>query len=77
MIKKNDWRAWLYLAPVIILLAVFTFYPLINTFGIAFLKDYQYLTGKSAGFTFENFGYVLGIIGKKAGSETYYFTDVI
>ena len=77
MIKKNDWRAWLYLAPVVILLAVFTFYPLINTFGIAFLKDYKYLTGKRAGFTFENFGYVLGLIGKTAGDKTYYFTDVV
>ena len=77
MVKKNDWRAWLYLAPVVILLAVFTFYPLINTFGIAFLKNYKYLTGKSEGFTFENFGYVLGLIGKKAGGQTYYFRDVI
>ncbi|MGM9873359.1 MAG: carbohydrate ABC transporter permease [Bacilli bacterium] len=77
MEKKNDWRAWLYLAPVIILLAVFTFYPLINTFGIAFLKDYKYLTQKSSGFTLENFGYVLGIIGKSAGGLTLYFTDVV
>lgn len=77
MIKKNDWRAWLYLAPVVILLSVFTFYPLINTFGIAFLKNYKYLTGKSDGFTFENFGYVLGLIGKTAGGKTFYFTDVV
>lgn len=77
MEKKNDWRAWLYLAPVIILLAVFTFYPLINTFGIAFLKDYDYLTQTSKGFTFDNFGYVLGLIGKTAGNKTYYYTDVI
>ncbi len=77
MVKKNDWRAWLYLAPVVILLAVFTFYPLVNTFGIAFLKDYKYLTGQHSGFTFENFGYVLGLIGKTAGGETYYFTDVV
>lgn len=77
MEKKNDWRAWLYLAPVIILLAVFTFYPLINTFGIAFLKDYKYLTQKSSGFTLENFGYVLGLIGKKAGGQTLYFNDVV
>lgn len=77
MEKKNDWRAWLYLAPVIILLAVFTFYPLINTFGIAFLKDYSYITQSSKGFTLDNFGYVLGLIGKTAGDKTYYFTDVI
>ena len=66
MQKKNDWRAWLYLSPVIILLAVFTFYPLISTIAIAFTKDYVYLTQSGNGFTFENFGkifettYVLG-----------------
>ena len=56
---------------------VFTFYPLINTFGIAFLKDYKYLTGANKGFTFDNFGYVLGLIGKKAGGKTLYMKDVV
>ena len=77
MIKKNNWKAWLYLAPSLILLAVFTFYPLITTIGIAFLKNYNYLTQSSEGFTFDNFGIVLGIVGTVYQGRTYYVTDVI
>ena len=58
MQKKNDWRAWLYLSPVIILLAVFTFYPLISTICIAFTKDYNYLQQSGSGFTFDNFAHI-------------------
>ena len=42
METKNNWKAWLYLAPALILMLVFTFYPLFNTFLIAFLKNYDY-----------------------------------
>ena len=70
--EKNNWKAWLYLAPTIILMAVFTFYPLINTIVIAFLKDYDYVTQTSAGFTLENFGVVLGIVGRAGSKESVY-----
>ena len=65
--EKNNWKAWLYLAPTIILLSVFTFYPLINTIFIAFLKNYDYVTQSHEGFTFDNFGVVLGLLGKGVG----------
>lgn len=65
--EKNNWKAWLYLAPTIILLSVFTFYPLINTIFIAFLKNYDYVTQFHDGFTFDNFGVVLGLLGKGVG----------
>lgn len=38
---KNQWKAWLYLLPCLILLLIFTVYPIINTVGIAFLEDYN------------------------------------
>lgn len=59
MESKNNWKGWLYLAPVIILLAIFTFYPIINTLYVSFLKDYNYLNGTSKGFTFDNYISVL------------------
>ena len=65
--EKNNWKAWLYLAPTIILLSVFTFYPLINTIFIAFLKNYDYVTQSHEGFTFDNFGVILGLLGKGVG----------
>jgi multiple sugar transport system permease protein len=77
MIKKNNWKAWLYLAPVIILMAIFTFYPLISTIGIAFLKDYDYVKQTNSGFTWDNFGIVLGIKGTEYQGKVYYMTDVV
>ncbi len=61
MEKKNNWKAWLYLAPALILMGLFTFFPIINTFVTSFLKDYNYITGANEGFTFENYGIILGI----------------
>ena len=59
MESKNNWKAWLYLAPVIILLAVFTFYPIINTVYVSFLEGYEYDTGYFENFTFNNYASVL------------------
>ena len=39
--SKQQWKAWLYLLPALILLAVFTVYPIINTVRIALLNGYQ------------------------------------
>ena len=62
MNTKNNYKAWIYLAPSLILLIVFALYPLIDTFYISFLKDYNYLTGESNGFTLENYEALFGII---------------
>ncbi len=60
--ERNNWKAWLYLAPVLLLMAVFTFYPILNTLVVSFLKDYDSTKGTSTGFSFFNYGYVLGIV---------------
>lgn len=70
MESKNNWKAWLYLAPVIILLSVFTFYPIINTFIVSFTADYDYVLGSKGGFTFDNYVQVLSPDG-------IFFDDVI
>lgn len=62
MRARNDWKAWLYLAPVFVVMAVFTFYPLVNTIGTSFLKNYNYTTQTNQGFTFDNYGIVLGLV---------------
>ncbi len=71
MDRKNNWKAWLYLAPVLILMAVFTFFPLINTIIISFMKDYNVTTGANKGFTFANYGVVLGIVERNPGSGVF------
>ena len=50
--SKQQWKAWLYLAPAIALLLVFTVYPIFNTVRMAFLENYSGLKA-AAGQTFE------------------------
>ena len=42
--SKQQWKAWLYLAPAIVLLLIFTVWPIFNTVRIAFLEGYNALT---------------------------------
>ena len=65
--SKNNWKAWLYLAPVVILITIFLLYPLVNTIMIAFAKNYKYATGEFDGFTLENFGIIFGLIRSESG----------
>ena len=39
--SKQQWKAWLYLAPALILLAIFTVWPIINTTVMAFQEGYN------------------------------------
>ncbi len=39
--SKHRWKAWLYLAPAIALLLVFTVWPIFNTLRMAFWDDYS------------------------------------
>ena len=59
--SKNNWKAWIYLAPVLVLLSVFLLYPLINTIFIAFMQNYNYIDGIGSGITLDNFAIVLGL----------------
>ena len=52
--SKQQWKAWLYLAPAIVLLLVFTAWPIVNTLRMAFLENYSGLQ-EIGGATF-NFG---------------------
>lgn len=65
--SNNNWKAWLYLGPVLILLVIFLLYPLINTICIAFMKDYDQITFTSSGFTLDNFGIIFGITRTTSG----------
>jgi len=38
--NKHQWKAWLYLSPAIVLLLIFTVWPIINTVRMAFLENY-------------------------------------
>lgn len=56
--SKHPWKAWLYLSPAIVLLLIFTVWPIINTVRMAFLEGYNALAvagGKKFEFGFANF----------------------
>ena len=67
--SKHQWKAWLYLAPAIVLLLVFTVWPIINTVRLAFLDNYNSLSAvnqeEAITFTFgiENFKKVFNYDG--------------
>lgn len=53
--SKHPWKAWIYLAPAIVLLLVFTVWPIFNTVRMAFLENYSGL--KAAGGMKFQFGF--------------------
>ena len=56
--SKHPWKAWFYLSPAIVLLLIFTVWPIINTIRMAFLEGYNSLAvagGKQFEFGFANF----------------------
>ena len=56
--SKHQWKAWLYLLPAILLLLVFTVWPIINTVRMAFLEGYSGLKavgGQTFSFGIGNF----------------------
>ena len=57
--KKDGWKAVIALAPMLIILGVFTFYPIINTFIISFFPSYDYQTGVFGEFGFDSYIKVL------------------
>lgn len=73
--SNNNWKAWLYLGPVLILLVIFLLYPLINTICISFMENYSQITGHSDGFTLDNFGVIFGITKTAGGGYEQNFSQ--
>ncbi len=62
--SKQQWKAWVYLSPAIVLLLVFTVWPIINTIRMAFLDGYNGLAvvgGSTFNIGIANFTKVLGL----------------
>lgn len=60
--NKRQWKAWLYLSPAIVLLLVFTVWPIFNTLRMAFLNGYGNMAARGGAvfeFGIQNFQKVL------------------
>ena len=56
--SKHQWKAWLYLSPALVLILIFTVWPIFNTVRIAFLEGYdsmKALGGQEFKFGIKNF----------------------
>ena len=56
--SKHQWKAWIYLAPAIVRLLIFTVWPIINTLIMAFQDDYNAMAavgGQTFSFGIKNF----------------------
>lgn len=72
--STNFIRGILYLLPALVLLGIFTFYPLVNTFIISFKEGYDYMTGSYEGFGLGNYQL---IFHPKNPFTTYLFNTMI
>ena len=57
--KFDKWKAWLYLSPALVLLLIFTVWPLINTVKMAFTSYYDpeavtFKTDENGDFIFDD-----------------------
>ena len=74
MYKKFDkYKAWIYLAPAIVMLIIFTVWPMINTLSMAFWEDYSIADEHGAEMDKEKYEEMRENIYKETGD--YYFTD--
>lgn len=67
-IKFDSWKGWMYLAPCIVLLLVFTGWPIINTLAMAFQNGYdtmEWLSGINFSIGIDNFLKVISYSGFK------------
>ena len=65
MVNSKQWKAWLYLAPALALLMVFTVWPIVNTVRMSLLENYSGLKA-AGGETFQlGFGNFVKVVKYK------------
>ena len=67
-IKFDKWKGWVYLSPCIVLLLVFTGWPIVNTLAMAFQNGYdtmEWLSGINFSIGIDNFLKVISYSGFK------------
>ena len=81
---KNLWKVlrkqngWLFLLPALFFMAIFTFYPIVNSLVQAFKENYDPLAGTFDGWGFGNFAAVIkGGIGSGAEFKTCLINTLI
>ena len=58
-IKNRNIKGWLYILPALIILSIFSIYPIIQSFTMGFYAEFDYLKGEVYKIGIDNFQYVL------------------
>lgn len=59
MEKKNNFKAWLYLIPSLILLVIFMLYPLVDVLIYSFEENFSFVSQEFTGIGIGNYKYIL------------------
>lgn len=59
IIKSKEFKAFLYLLPALVIIAIFQIYPIIKSLAMSFYTDFDYLTDEVYKRGLDNFQYVL------------------
>lgn len=59
MQKRQSWSGYLYILPALVIVGVFTIYPLIRVFLMSTYEGYDFSSGTVKGYGPENFRYLL------------------
>lgn len=59
MIEKNNWKAWLYLLPAILLIGIFMVYPLVDVVVYSLEENYNFVSQSFTGIGLYNYQFVL------------------
>lgn len=59
MLKRRDYKAYAYLLPAFLLMAVFILFPVVNTIITSFKEGYRFLTGNFIRLSVENYKDIL------------------
>lgn len=57
--KKDGWKALIALAPMLLIIGIFTLYPIVNTVVISFFPKYDYVFNSYGDFGFNSYEKVL------------------
>lgn len=63
--SKQQWKAWVYLSPCILLLLIFTVWPIFNTVRMAFLENYKALEAANGAHFEMGFGNFVKVVQYK------------
>ena len=62
--KFDKWKGWFYLSPAIVLMLIFTAYPIVNTVAMSMLENYNALAVKGGVVPPVNFNNFIGVFAE-------------